>query len=161
MKRINHPPSPVENRGAEAPVSVLPEIPTVRAHSSALTIDAEENPPAAKENFTAQLVVDTFLLAGVMFFNWEPPRGLTFLSGRPPLSLGYTREEVLRDPLLVERIVRPDFRQNISRFITQLHEAAHRVSHLQIPFVAKGGATVWYEARVLPRIGPTGRVEGF
>lgn len=161
MKSSTGPLSANAKRGAESPVAVLPELAAVESQSPALTVDPAADPASPSDGFTPELIVDLFAKSGAMFFRWEPTRGLTFLSGQPPLALGYTREEVLRDPMLVERIVRPDFRENISRFITHLHEAAHRVSHIEIPFVSKGDATVWYEARVLPRIGPSGRVEGF
>src|SRR5690349_3118760 len=107
-----------------------------------------------------EAVLDVVRKTGVVFFEWDLAQGLTYLSESARGLLGYSSEDFLADPALVERVVKPSFRRHLTQFWAELHASHPPFARIEIPFVSAKGEDVWLEARVVPQYDAGGRIKG-
>jgi len=118
--------------------------------------------PGLEPRPAAETILDALARAGFVFFRWDISRGLTYINAETQGLLGYTREELMGDLQVGQRIVDPSFLPALERVAPQAYEAREGpVRYEKIPFVAKSGERVWLEARVVPDLDEDGRILGF
>jgi PAS domain S-box-containing protein len=117
-------------------------------------------PLATRVELTPEAMLGVVRKTGVVFFEWDLARGLTYLSESARGLLGYAHNELLADPTLAERVVQPAFRRQLTQFWARLQVEKPTSARIEIPFLSAGGQEVWLEARVVPQYDKEGRVRG-
>lgn len=161
-----------QDRGAGRARGGAPRRRAVAARTRGSAPQAQANPavrlareslgPALEPRPAAETVLDVLARAGIVFFRWDVSRGLTYINAEAPGLLGYTREELMGDPEVSQRIVDPEFLPQLEKSAPEAfvaHEGAFRYG--KIPFRSKRGERVWFEARVVPDMSGDGRIHGF
>ena len=94
---------------------------------------------------------------------WLDPQGnYVFLSPACERLTGYTREEFLADPRLVERLVHPDDRAGFEQHIERVHlaEQQRNAIELELRIIARDGSERWISHRCAGMFDPDGRYLG-
>src|SRR2546428_99810 len=70
----------------------------------------------------AERVLEIVTRAGLIFFEWSPTAGLTYLSDSAREALGYGGADLQKDPDLSMRLIHPDSRAALDAFGEELAE---------------------------------------
>lgn len=109
----------------------------------------------------AEVILDVISKAGALFFRWDPFFGLTYLSPNVRMILGYDPDELIGDPALVARVVDPEFLPRLEQLAADFYIASTDAVRIEIPYIARSGARVPLDTRVVPEIGESGAIIGF
>jgi len=135
--------------------------PSTRAGPTA-RLAGEATAPALELRPPVETVLKVLAEADIVFFRWDVARGLTYIHAESRGLLGYTREELMGDLNVSQRIVDPAFLPQLEKSAPEAfvaREGAFRYG--KIPFISKAGERVWFEARVVPDMSEDGRIRGF
>ncbi|MGD0273849.1 MAG: GAF domain-containing protein [Gaiellaceae bacterium] len=97
--------------------------------------------------------------------SWEywldPQGGYVYLSPACESVSGYSREELLADPGLFERLVHVDDRARFEQHIERTHGSERQEdAEIEIRIAARDGSERWIRHRCTPMYGPDGRYLG-
>ena len=67
----------------------------------------------------------------------------------------------MNDPEVAARVLDPEFLGQLEKMGADFFVVTGKAVRVTIPFIAKSGARVWMEARVVPEIGENGAILGF
>lgn len=96
-------------------------------------------------------------ISGDVVFRHLFSSGTEYISDGITTSLGYTPQEIVGDPLLLDRLIHPDDRHLVSDMVTE-PSLANRA--ILIRMVRRNGQVSWQLLRVSPILDPSGRVLG-
>lgn len=113
---------------------------------------------AARVQLTQDALMDVVRKTGVVFFEWDLARGLTYISDSARTVLGLSSEAVAADPAIGDRLLQPAFRKQLTPIWAAIGRDKKAFDRVEILLESAAGAPICLEARVLPQFTDDGRV---
>ena len=115
----------------------------------------------ARVQLSSDALLEVVRKTGVVFFEWELARGLTYISDSARALVGLTGEAIAADPAIGDRLFQPQFRGRLTPLWAAAGHNRQAFERVEIPLQDASGKPVILEARVLPQYAPDGVLRSF